>query len=251
MSPAAIHPVPPPSGQGKGGINFYYYSRPWICFFPARNPHQLHPTVNKCPQHQFWWCLHVFTYPRPTKFTPYMPPLLASPPPHISPLVFSLFADTRDMAVACRCACRCRCRFVCHHCHAFMMWRSGFLHDMAGQVDTRWQGWPQHFPWMRKKTQHNCCVTSPLPSLRDVGTIYTPAIPPPPTTRRAEMVGITLPSPQSKCVNVGAHKCCCPNQQCPWTLAPLPTAPTNDSTTTNSTHEHRRHYPPATATPLP
>ena len=28
MSPAAIHPVPPPNGKGKGGIYFYYYPRP-------------------------------------------------------------------------------------------------------------------------------------------------------------------------------------------------------------------------------
>ena len=26
--PAAIHPIPPPNGQEKGGINYYYYSRP-------------------------------------------------------------------------------------------------------------------------------------------------------------------------------------------------------------------------------
>ena len=26
--PAAIHPIPPPNGQGKGEINFYYYTRP-------------------------------------------------------------------------------------------------------------------------------------------------------------------------------------------------------------------------------
>ena len=51
MSPAAIHPVPPPNGQGKGGINFYYYSRPQIHFFPAQNPRQMYPTVNKRPQH--------------------------------------------------------------------------------------------------------------------------------------------------------------------------------------------------------
>ena len=64
-------------------------------------------------------------------------------------------------------------------------------------------------------TWHNRCVTLPLPSLRDVGAIYTPAILPPPTTRRAEMAGLSPPSPQSKCVNVGAHECCHPNQQRP------------------------------------
>ena len=72
MSPAAIHPVPSPNGKGKGGIYFYYYPRPWICFFPTRNPRQLHPTVNSCPQHSFWWCLclHMFTYPCLTQIYP-------------------------------------------------------------------------------------------------------------------------------------------------------------------------------------
>ena len=77
MSPAAIHPVPPPNGQGKGRIKFYYYTRPCICFFPTRNPHQLHPTVNKHPQHQFWWCLHVFTYPALPELPPACPALLS------------------------------------------------------------------------------------------------------------------------------------------------------------------------------
>ena len=57
-------------------------------------------------------------------------PLLTSPP-HISPLVFSLFTDARDTAVACRCAYRCRCGFLRRHCHVFVMWCSGFLHDVA------------------------------------------------------------------------------------------------------------------------
>ena len=72
MSPAAIHPVPPPNDQAKGGINFYYYPRPWIQIFPTRNPRQLHPTANKHPQHPFWWCLclHMFTYPCLTEIYP-------------------------------------------------------------------------------------------------------------------------------------------------------------------------------------
>ena len=31
------------------------------------------PIVNKCPQHQCWWCLHMFTYSRPTRITPCTP----------------------------------------------------------------------------------------------------------------------------------------------------------------------------------
>jgi hypothetical protein len=80
MSPAAIHPVPPPNGKGNGEINFYYYTRPCICFFPTRNPRQLHPTVSKHPQHPFWWCLHMFTYPRLTQIYP-----LHAPPSHPAP----------------------------------------------------------------------------------------------------------------------------------------------------------------------
>ena len=86
--------------------------------------------------------------------------------------------------------------------------------------------------------RHNHRVTSPLPSLRDVGTIYTPAIPPPPTTRRAETAGLSPLSPQSKHVNVGAHERC---------------RPKNASAATNSAHECRRHcqqHPPTPA-PLP
>ena len=82
MSPAAIHPVPPPNGQGKGGINYYYYTRPQICFFPTWNPRQLHPAVSKHPQHPFWWCscLHMFTYPRLTQIHP-----LHALPSHLAP----------------------------------------------------------------------------------------------------------------------------------------------------------------------
>ena len=42
-------------------------------FFPCPKPPPMDPTVNKCPQHQFWWCLHMFTYPRPTRIPPCMP----------------------------------------------------------------------------------------------------------------------------------------------------------------------------------
>ena len=79
MSPTAIHPVPPLNGWGKSGINCYYYTWPWMHFFPAQNPCQLHPTASKHPQHQFWWCLclHMFTYPHLTQIYP-----LHTPPYH-------------------------------------------------------------------------------------------------------------------------------------------------------------------------
>jgi len=82
MSPAAIHPILPPNGKGKGRINYYYYTRPWIHFFPTRNPRQMHPNMNKRPQHPFWWwlCLHMFTYPRLTQIYP-----LHAPPSHPAP----------------------------------------------------------------------------------------------------------------------------------------------------------------------
>jgi hypothetical protein len=98
MSPAAIHPVPPPNGQGKGGINFYYYTRPCICFFPPRNPRQLRPTAISAPSMHsgdVYICLHIPASPRFTPCTPRppirhprhlkhpYPPLLTYPAPPI------------------------------------------------------------------------------------------------------------------------------------------------------------------------
>jgi hypothetical protein len=98
MSPAAIHPVPPPNGQGKGGIKFYYYTRPCICFFPPRNPRQLRPTAISAPSMHsgdVYICLHIPASPRFTPCTPRppirhprhlkhpYPPLLTYPAPPI------------------------------------------------------------------------------------------------------------------------------------------------------------------------
>ena len=80
MSPVAIHPVLPPDGRGKGRIYFYYHIRPWICFFPTRNPCQMHPNVNKCSQDPIWWCLHMFTYSCLTQIY-----LLHAPPSYLAP----------------------------------------------------------------------------------------------------------------------------------------------------------------------
>jgi len=81
--PDAIHPFPPPNGCGKGGINFYNYSRTQLCFFRTRNPRQTRPTARRRPQDQFWWCLHIFTYARPTKIPPCMPRPLYQHPRHL------------------------------------------------------------------------------------------------------------------------------------------------------------------------
>ena len=42
---AAIHPIPPPNGCGKGGIMNYQYTRPQISYFQTENQCQMHPTA--------------------------------------------------------------------------------------------------------------------------------------------------------------------------------------------------------------
>ena len=88
MSPAAIHPVPPPNGKGKDRINFYYYTRPWICFFPTWNPCQMHPTVNKHPTSilVMFTCVYI---PHPYQNYP-----LHAPPSHPASMASKIILNT-------------------------------------------------------------------------------------------------------------------------------------------------------------
>ena len=77
--PVGIHPIPPPNGGGKGRINFYYHTRPYLYFYPTPTARQTSPTARRCLEHQIWQCLHLFTYTRPTRIPPHhSPPFLLS-----------------------------------------------------------------------------------------------------------------------------------------------------------------------------
>ena len=54
-APVAIHPLPPPNGSRKGGINVDNHNTFWIQFYPTQNPCQMHPTARKHPESHEWW----------------------------------------------------------------------------------------------------------------------------------------------------------------------------------------------------
>ena len=43
----------------------------------------MHPTARRCSQHPIWWCLHMFTWSRPTRITPCTPRPLYQHPRHL------------------------------------------------------------------------------------------------------------------------------------------------------------------------
>ena len=45
---AAIHPIPPPNGCGKGGIINYQYTRPQISYFRSEKPMSNAPNCKEC-----------------------------------------------------------------------------------------------------------------------------------------------------------------------------------------------------------